>query len=33
MLLANWGNPGQGDLDGDGTVSGSDLGILLSSWG
>jgi hypothetical protein len=27
-----WGGPGAADLDGDGTVSGSDLGLLLGGW-
>jgi hypothetical protein len=33
MLLSQWGTAGSGDLDGDGTVSGSDLGQLLARWG
>jgi hypothetical protein len=33
VLLSNWGNPGTGDLNGDGSVNGQDLGVLLSNWG
>jgi hypothetical protein len=32
LMLANWGNPGRGDLDGDGVVSGTDLGQMLAAW-
>jgi hypothetical protein len=31
-MLSNWGGPGRGDLDGDGSVTGSDLGQLLAAW-
>ena len=32
-LLGNWGGPGAGDLNCDGTVGGADLAIMLNSWG
>tara|TARA_R100000995_G_C3471280_1_gene118464 strand:- start:451 stop:990 length:540 start_codon:yes stop_codon:yes gene_type:complete len=31
-LLAQWGQPGGWDLDGDGIVSGTDLNTLLTNW-
>lgn len=31
-LLAQWGQPGAWDLDGDGVVGGLDLNILISNW-
>ena len=31
-LLAQWGQPGGWDLDGDGIVAGPDLNILLTNW-
>jgi hypothetical protein len=33
MLLSGWGTPGNADLDGNGTINGADLGLLLSAWG
>jgi hypothetical protein len=33
MMLANWGNSGTGDMNGDGVVNGTDLGLFLSGWG
>jgi len=33
VLLANWNNSGQGDLDNSGTVDGADLAEVLSAWG
>jgi glucose/arabinose dehydrogenase len=32
VLLANWGQPGIGDLNEDGVVNGADLGLLLTAW-
>jgi hypothetical protein len=32
-MLANWGNPGATDLDGNGVTNGADLGIMLAQWG
>ena len=32
LLLANWGQPGLGDLNGDDTVGGADLGLMLAAW-
>jgi hypothetical protein len=35
-VLADWGSTGAGlagDLDGDGTVNGVDLGLVLAAWG
>jgi hypothetical protein len=32
-MLAGWGGPGPADLDHNGTVGGSDVGILLGNWG
>jgi len=32
-LLGNWGNPGIGDIDGDGVVGPADLATLLGAWG
>lgn len=31
-LLSAWGTAGPGDLNGDGTVSGADLGAMLARW-
>jgi hypothetical protein len=33
VLLSQWGSAGTADLNGDGTVNGVDLGLLLSAWG
>jgi hypothetical protein len=33
LLLGNWMGSGAGDVDGSGTVDGSDLAVLLNSWG
>jgi hypothetical protein len=33
VLLANWGNSGQGDLNNSGLVDGADLAGLLGAWG
>ncbi|NBX36915.1 MAG: hypothetical protein EBR10_06800 [Planctomycetes bacterium] len=33
VQLANWGNSGAGDLDGNGFVDGADLAGLLGAWG
>lgn len=33
VLLANWGNSGQGDINNSGSVDGADLAALLSAWG
>jgi hypothetical protein len=33
LLLAAWGQPGTGDIDGDGFVAGGDLAMMLASWG
>ena len=35
MMLALWGtpNPTSGDFNGDGSVDGADLGVMLSKWG
>jgi hypothetical protein len=32
-LLSQWGQPGTGDLNGDGIVGGADIGIMLANWG
>jgi len=32
-MLANWGQSGTGDINGDGSVAGDDLAQLLSAWG
>ena len=32
LLLGNWGLSGTGDIDGDGTIGGADLTLLLSAW-
>jgi hypothetical protein len=31
VLLSGWGSP-QGDINGDGTTDGADLGLVLSAW-
>lgn len=33
VMLGNWGGPGAGDLNCDGSVGGPDLAILLGAWG
>lgn len=33
ILLGAWGQPGLGDLDGNGTTDAADLAILLGAWG
>jgi hypothetical protein len=33
VLLSSWGTSGLGDLDGNGTVNGLDLSVMLSAWG
>ena len=33
ILLGAWGQPGIGDLDGNGTTDAADLAILLGAWG
>jgi len=32
-MLSSWGTAGPADLNGDATVNGTDLSILLSAWG
>jgi hypothetical protein len=32
LLLAAWGTSSAADLDGNGSVDGGDLGLLLSAW-
>jgi hypothetical protein len=32
QLLSAWNTPGPGDLNGDGIVSGPDLGLILAAW-
>jgi uncharacterized protein (DUF2141 family) len=32
-MLSGWGSATSNDVDGDGTIDGNDLGILLASWG
>jgi hypothetical protein len=28
-----WGESGAGDLNGDGTTNGADIGLMLAAWG
>jgi len=32
ILLSNFGGSGAGDIDGDGSIGGPDLGALLAAW-
>jgi hypothetical protein len=32
LMLSGWGQPGNTDLNRDGTTNGADLGLQLSNW-